>query len=140
MKVPARVVLRTLTNVQPGPNGCIETRYSTGSHGYGQIGWQEGGQRFATLTHRVAWMAQNGPIPDGLTVDHLCRNRKCLNVAHLRLLTNSQNASDNGFATRTHCPRGHEYAGPNLYRTPSGDRRCRECAKGYRRSAKRRAA
>ena len=134
MNVPARVVLRTLTNVQPGTDGCIETTYSTGSHGYGQIGWHQDGRRFAALTHRVAWMAHNGPIPDGLTVDHICRNRKCLNLNHLRLLTNSQNASDNGFATRTHCPRGHEYAGPNLYRSPSGDRRCRECAKQLRQS------
>lgn len=138
MKVPDRVKERVLTRIRHADNGCIETTYSTGSHGYGQIGWTEGGRCHMKLTHRVAWTIANGEIPPGMTIDHLCRNRKCLNVEHLRLLTNAENASDNGFRSRTHCPAGHEYAGLNLYVTPKGERRCRACAKEHK--ARRRAA
>lgn len=131
MTVPDRVIQRVLTKVRAkdGSSNCINTTYSTGSHGYGQVGWHEGGQRRMTLTHRVAWEAYHGPIPDGLTVDHICHNRICINPRHLRLLTNEQNASDNGYATRTHCPQGHEYAGENLYINPKGERLCRACAR-----------
>jgi len=138
MNIPDRVRDRVTTKVRYVEGGCIETTYSTGSHGYGQVGWHDGDRRFMALTHRVAWTTHNGPIPDGMTVDHTCRNRKCLNPDHLRLLTNSENASDNGFRSRTHCPSGHPYAGPNLYVDPSGGRRCRACAKAH--AARRNAA
>ncbi len=112
-------------------DGCWPFTKSTGSHGYGQT-WDRTSVR---LAHRVAWTLANGPIPDGLTVDHVCRNRICCNPGHLRLLTNSENASDNGFAGRTECPRGHPYAGDNLYVDPKGDRRCRACAIARRNKA-----
>ena len=131
MNIPQRVIDRVLSRVRDTADGCVETNYSTGSHGYGQIGWHDEDRRRMALTHRVAWIAKNGPIPEGMTVDHICRNRKCLNVEHLRLLTNSENASDNGFRSRTHCPAGHPYAGPNLYIDPTGGRRCRTCAKAH---------
>jgi len=131
VKVPDRVVQRVLTKVQPGSGSCVETTYSVGSHGYGQVGWREvdGTVRMA-LTHRVAYAAYRGDIPDGLTVDHICRNRRCINPMHLRLLTNVANASDNGNARKTHCPEGHPYEGDNVYRNPNtGHRYCRECAR-----------
>jgi hypothetical protein len=52
------------------------------------------------LVHRAAWQHHHGPIPDGLTVDHIkaagCTDRGCVRPTHLRLLTNAANASDNG--------------------------------------------
>jgi len=45
-----------------------------------------------TLAHRAAWTAVYGQIPEGMTIDHLCKNRRCVNVEHLRLLTNYENA------------------------------------------------
>jgi len=81
------------------------------------------------LAHRVAWTLTHGEIPADMTIDHLCRNRRCCNPAHLRLLTNVENARDNGFATRTRCPAGHMYDEANTYRSPKGERRCRACAK-----------
>jgi HNH endonuclease len=132
---PLRVTARLLSNVTVQPSGCIVSNYSVGSHGYSQIGWQESGARMLLLGHRAAWIAAYGAIPDGLTVDHICRNRKCINVDHLRLLTNLENARDNGFASRTHCPLGHPYDEANTYRSPSGGRtrrngrKCRTCAK-----------
>ena len=84
----------------------------------------------ALLAHRVAWsLANDEQIPDGLTVDHLCRVRRCCNPLHLRLLSNVANATDNGQRRKTHCPQGHEYQGANLYVAPNGHRRCRSCAR-----------
>lgn len=128
MDIPERVVERFWARVGGDPARCWPWPLSVGSHGYGQVGWQVGENRTMMLAHRFAWMTRVGPIPDGLTIDHRCRNRRCVNVSHLRLRTMSENASDNGFATRTHCPRGHRYAGANLGGRP-GDRRCRLCAK-----------
>lgn len=107
------------------PNECWPWVKSTASHGYGQT-WDGTTVR---LAHRVAWTLAHGEIPAEMTVDHTCRNRRCCNPSHLRLLTNVENASDNGFATKTHCPHGHPYGGENLYVSPRGDRRCRICAR-----------
>lgn len=113
------------------PGACWPWVKSTASHGYGQT-WDGTTVR---LAHRVAWTLVRGAIPDGMTIDHTCRNRRCCNPAHLRLLSNVENATDNGQGRKTHCPRGHEYAGANLYVGPQGDRRCRECARIHSRAA-----
>lgn len=93
MVVPDRVIDRVLAKVVVAPSGCHLSTYSTASHGYAQVGWTgEDGRRIVTLCHRVAWIAEYGPIPPGLVVDHLCHERRCINVEHLRLLTNFENA------------------------------------------------
>lgn len=128
---PARVIGRVLADtVTVEGSGCIETTRGTGSHGYGQMSWGEDGEQFYGLTHRIAWYAAHGDIPDHLTVDHICHNRRCVNVDHLRLLTPSDNGKTNGQTLKTHCPRGHEYDEANTYLAPSGTggRRCRACA------------
>lgn len=104
---------------------CWPWKLSIGSHGYGQVGWAAtaSGPRGMTTAHRAAWTAHAGPIPDGLTIDHVCRNRVCCNPLHLRLLTNSANGRDNGMRRRTACPRGHAYS----VRADSGHRRCPTC-------------
>ena len=106
------------------PNECWPWSQSIGSHGYGQA-WDGITVR---LAHRCAWELTHGRIPGGLTIDHICRTRRCCNPAHLRLLTNLDNATDNGQSRRTHCPKGHPYSGDNLYVDPKGHRRCRACA------------
>lgn len=70
----------------PGENGCIEW---TGSRqrGYGQMRYQ--GK--TCLAHRVAWELVNGPIPDGLFLNHKCWNPSCVNVEHLEVVNNSEN-------------------------------------------------
>ena len=87
-----------------GPDACWPWELSTGSHGYGQ-----------------AW-----------DVDHVCHNRLCCNPSHLRLLTNRENARDNGHAAKTHCPAGHPYDSVNTYIDPDNARRCRQCARNRR--------
>lgn len=79
-----------------------------------------------------------GPIPEGLVIDHLCRNRGCVNPDHLEAVTQRENilrgeglAAAN--ARKTHCPKGHPYSGENLYVVPSsGRRQCRICADARR--------
>jgi hypothetical protein len=112
-------------------DACWPWLQSTASHGYGQT-WDGITVR---LAHRVAWTLTHGAIPPDMTIDHVCRNRRCCNPAHLRLLPNVENARLNGNGDKTHCPRGHEYAGANLYVAPRGDRRCRECARTVHRRA-----
>jgi hypothetical protein len=130
--IPQRVFNRIARNVTVTPDGCHLSNYSVGSHGYSQIGWVEGGQRTVTLGHRVAWIAAHGPIPARLTIDHVCRVRRCVNVAHLRLLSNVENATDNGQGRKTECPRGHPYDERNTYVNRRGHRLCRACARERR--------
>ena len=84
--------------------------------------------------HRVAYELLIGPIPAGLELDHLCRNRLCVNPAHLEPVTRQTNqhrgASVSGISVRaTHCPEGHPYDADNTYVRPNGHRVCRECAR-----------
>lgn len=90
--IPDRVIARVRTKVVMGPGGCHISTYSVASHGYAQIGWHEGGERIVTLAHRVVWIAQYGPIEEGMTVDHLCKNRRCVRLLHLRVIPNLENA------------------------------------------------
>lgn len=60
------------------------------SQGYGSL--VDNGQRIRA--HRYAWKRVNGPIPDGMLVDHICHNPSCVNIEHLRLATPSQNAAN----------------------------------------------
>lgn len=107
------------------PDECWPWLLSVGNHGYGNT--YDGKRR---LAHRVAWaMHHQQQIPDGMTIDHICRNRVCCNPNHLRLLPNVVNATDNGQGRKTHCPRGHEYTEENTRMNAKGHRFCRACQK-----------
>lgn len=82
--------------------------------------------------HRAAYLAFIGPIPDGLTIDHLCRNRACVNPEHLEAVTVRENtvrgaSSPAENAIKSHCVRGHEFTAENTYITKKGTRCCRHC-------------
>lgn len=88
------------------------------------------------LAHRFSYSLVNGPIPAGLTIDHLCRVRHCVNPSHLEAVTHLVNTlRGDGFGARnarkTHCVRGHEFSNENTYVTPQGRRHCRTCTKMY---------
>ena len=82
--------------------------------------------------HVVSYVAHKGLIPKGLVLDHTCRVRNCVNPDHLEAVTNRENIlRGTGFSARnarkTHCIRGHELAGDNLYLKENGHRHCRQC-------------
>lgn len=100
VEIPERVALRAARRFRMGTNGCHISTYSVGSHRYAQIGWRVPGGVRVTTAHRASWVAKHGQISDDLTVDHVCRQRRCVNVAHLRLLTRSENGRDGGLRGR----------------------------------------
>lgn len=127
-EIPEDVRLRFWSRVAVRSDGeCWPWRLSLGSHGYGQIGWQNAEGRDMLLAHRVAWVLTVGPIPGDLTIDHLCRNRRCCNPNHLRLLTNEENGRLNGNAVKTHCKNGHEFTEANTRVDRHGHRSCISC-------------
>ena len=92
------------------------------------------------LAHRVAYERQRGPIPDGLTIDHLCRNRSCVNVDHLEVVSRRENtmrgiAPTAINARKTYCKNGHPFDERNTRWTTGKDRQgrvttrrqCRAC-------------
>ena len=96
--------------------------------GYGTYWGPIGGLKKVRRAHRIAYEAAIGPIADGLTLDHLCRNRRCCNPAHLEPVTQAENNRRAAVAI-THCPRGHEYTPENTYQKPRCGRVCRVCKK-----------
>ena len=105
---------------------CWNWRGGCNGNGYGRFCYH--GQRCA---HRLAYELLVGPIPEGMQLDHLCRNRRCVNPAHLEPVTCRENILRGGSlaaqrARRTHCKRGHPLAGDNMY-TWKNHRWCKAC-------------
>lgn len=125
----ARVDVYGPTPVQrPDLGPCWVWTGSTTKNGYGHIG--DGGRRArkTLLVHRVTYEAECGPIPNGLDLDHLCRNRACCRPSHLEPVTKKVNSARGRHAGReqTHCGQGHEFTGENTY-LHGGRRHCRTC-------------
>lgn len=107
--------------------GCWEWGAGHVSAGYGTFTF--GGITYRA--HRVAYTLARGPIPDGMTIDHLCRNRGCVNPDHLEPVTSRENtlrgvgpSAEN--ARKTHCVHGHEFTIENTY-VYGRFRFCRTC-------------
>lgn len=106
-------------------------------NGYGKFTVAGSGKCW--LAHRLAWELLRGPIPDGMTLDHLCRVRHCVNPDHLEPVLFAVNVQ-RGVPFRvaaprelaTHCRHGHEYTPENTYLPPASspykaNRQCRAC-------------
>ena len=94
--IPQRVLTRAVSRYAVADTGCHISSYSTGNHGYAQLGWGDADGSHVVLAHRAAYVAHYGPIPDGMTVDHTRFERRCVNPAHLRLVTRPENAAQHG--------------------------------------------
>lgn len=110
---------------------CVEEPRSRNAKGYGRIFRRVGGKSRTFMAHRVAYEAERGPIPEGLTIDHLCANTRCENPSHMEVVTASENlrrmhAQRNHRRAWTHCPQGHPYNEANVYMY-RGKRNCRLC-------------
>jgi hypothetical protein len=119
--------------------GCWNWTGHVTIYGYGQF-WN--GER-KVYAHRHSYETFVGPIPEGLDIDHLCRNRRCVNFLHMEPVTRQVNLLRGetfpaARAAQTHCFRGHSLSEDNLYITPStGSRQCQICRKeNYRRWVK----
>jgi hypothetical protein len=108
---------------------CIEWQGALSSEGYGTLVCN----KQHVYAHRLAWWLRVGPIPQDLVVDHLCHNRKCLNIQHLAIVTVEENSRRYPRALSTHCGQGHPLSGENLRVHLDSKRRphrhCRECGK-----------
>lgn len=97
--------------------------------------------RYLGMAHRISYEMHVGPIPDGLTLDHLCRVRHCINPAHLEPVTRGENSLRGvgwagQHARQEACKRGHPFDEQNTYRWRTG-RICRECRRLYNLAARR---
>lgn len=78
--------------------------------------------------HRASYEHFVGPIPDGLTIDHLCGSHRCVNPFHLEAVTLAENIRRHA-KRQTHCCAGHEFTESNTYWYRGIHRRCRACQK-----------
>ncbi len=115
-----------------GPDECWEWTASVKPNGYGQFSVVRDGKWLKSYAHRYSYELIVGPIPEGLQLDHLCRNKACVNPNHLEPVTNRENQiRGNGVGglnfRKTHCKHGHEFTPENTYIRPAGTRECRAC-------------
>lgn len=121
-------ILEQLKVVITSYGECWEWQGYKNADGYGKFQYCQKDYS----VHNFMWECVYGPVPEGLELDHLCRNRACGNPIHLEAVTHLENIrrgiyNNHHNSAKTHCPKGHEYSKENTYIAPNGFRQCREC-------------
>lgn len=111
-----------MAKVDIEPRGCWRWMGYVQSNGYGYYRHEE-----STWAHRVSYLLFRGPIPEGLTIDHLCRNKRCVNPDHLEVVTQSENSRR---ATPwTKCATYHPRETSRWSQRADGRQTCLECGR-----------
>jgi hypothetical protein len=132
-----------LLKTSPEPNtGCWLWREHVGNCGYALVRPYLHGKNRTMLAHRLSYELFKGPIPMGLTIDHLCRVKSCVNPAHLEAVSNRVNQFRNpqsltgNNSRKICCLHGHPFSGANLYMHGT-NRHCRACRRANSQQRKR---
>src|SRR5262245_5795537 len=129
---PKPSTARFLEKTQRQENGCLFWTGCRTKLGYGRFNVCDPAR--VGLAYRWWWEQANGLVPEGLELDHLCRNPPCVEPTHLEAVTHKTNllrgeGVSAKHARKTHCDFGHLYDESNTYRRKNGSRECRVCQK-----------
>lgn len=108
----------------PALGNCWEWESGIDRLGYGSF--KVSGLKTISKSHTISYLHFVGDVPDGLELDHLCRNRSCCNPAHLEPVTHRENMR-RGNAARTYCPNGHAFTTENTVISSKGWKMCLDC-------------
>lgn len=122
-------LLRTYTEDENGCWNRTTNMQGTVGYKYPALKWYVNGVRKGARANRYSYTLHNGPIPEGLVIDHLCVNALCINPAHLEAITQAENNKRKG-ERMTHCKRGHARTPDNVNTQGA----CKECMKPYQKA------